>query len=61
MGWAMGRQQNRQLVIDALTMAIEHRRPEPGLIHHFSSVTTQPVTLWALPSFLEAYETLEPR
>lgn len=33
-GWAMGRQQNRQLVIDALTMAIEHRRPRPGLIHH---------------------------
>jgi len=33
-GWAMGRQQNRQLVIDALTMAIEHRRPTPGLIHH---------------------------
>lgn len=33
-GWAMGRQQNRQLVIDALTMAIEHRRPKPGLVHH---------------------------
>jgi putative transposase len=33
-GWAMGRQQNRPLVIDALTMAIVHRRPQPGLIHH---------------------------
>ena len=33
-GWAMGRQQNRPLVIDALTMAIAHRRPQPGLIHH---------------------------
>lgn len=33
-GWAMGRQQNRQLIIDALTMAIEHRRPTPGLVHH---------------------------
>lgn len=33
-GWAMGSQQNRSLVIDALTMAIEHRRPQPGLIHH---------------------------
>ena len=33
-GWAMGRQQNRPLVIDALTMAIEQRRPKPGLIHH---------------------------
>lgn len=33
-GWAMGNQQNRQLVSDALTMAIEHRRPGSGLIHH---------------------------
>lgn len=33
-GWAMGRQQNRQLVMGALTMAIEHRQPKPGLIHH---------------------------
>ena len=33
-GWAMGRQQNRQLVMDALTMAIARRRPPPGLIHH---------------------------
>jgi transposase InsO family protein len=33
-GWAMREQQNRQLVIDALTMAIQHRQPPPGLIHH---------------------------
>jgi putative transposase len=33
-GWAMGDRQNRQLAIDALTMAIERRQPEPGLIHH---------------------------
>jgi transposase InsO family protein len=33
-GWAMSEQQNRPLVIDALTMAIAHRRPKPGLIHH---------------------------
>lgn len=33
-GWAMSDRQNRQLAIDALTMAIERRRPEPGLIHH---------------------------
>lgn len=33
-GWSMSPQLNRQLVIDALTMAIEHRRPAPGLIHH---------------------------
>jgi putative transposase len=33
-GWAMGTQMNRQLVIDALMMAIEQRRPAPGLVHH---------------------------
>lgn len=33
-GWAMSEKQNRQLAIDALTMAIERRQPEPGLIHH---------------------------
>lgn len=33
-GWAMSATMNRALVIDALTMAIEHRRPRHGLIHH---------------------------
>lgn len=33
-GWAMGDRQNRQLAIDALSMAIERRQPPPGLIHH---------------------------
>lgn len=33
-GWAMSEKQNRQLAIDALTMAIERRQPESGLIHH---------------------------
>lgn len=33
-GWSMGHQMNRRLVIDALTMAIEQRQPLPGLIHH---------------------------
>jgi putative transposase len=33
-GWAMGSQMNRQLVIDALMMAIQQRRPAPGLVHH---------------------------
>jgi putative transposase len=33
-GWAMSARQNRQLVIDALSMAIERRKPKPGLIHH---------------------------
>lgn len=33
-GWAMSDLQNRQLALDALTMAIVHRQPQPGLIHH---------------------------
>jgi len=33
-GWAMNNSNNRQLVCDALTMAIQHRQPKPGLLHH---------------------------
>ena len=33
-GWSMSRWSNRHLVIDALSMAIGSRRPEPVLIHH---------------------------
>ena len=33
-GWSMSDKQNRYLVKDALLMAIENRKPEPGLIHH---------------------------
>lgn len=33
-GWAMSASNNRQLVCDALTMAIEHREPSAGLLHH---------------------------
>jgi transposase InsO family protein len=33
-GWAMSERINQPLVTDALQMAIEHRQPEPGLIHH---------------------------
>lgn len=33
-GWAMHRRINLPLVIEALTMAIEQRRPNPGLVHH---------------------------
>lgn len=33
-GWAMGNRNNRQLVCDALNMAIAHRQPKPGLLHH---------------------------
>ena len=33
-GWSMGERLNEPLVTAALTMAIEHRNPKPGLIHH---------------------------
>lgn len=33
-GWAMSNRIDQKLVIDALRMAIEQRRPESGLIHH---------------------------
>jgi transposase InsO family protein len=33
-GWAMSDSLQRQLVLDALTMALQARRPPPGLIHH---------------------------
>jgi len=33
-GWAMSASNNGQLVCDALTMAITHRQPKPGLLHH---------------------------
>jgi putative transposase len=33
-GWSMSNRINQQLVIDALIMAIQQRKPDPGLIHH---------------------------
>ena len=33
-GWAMQARADRALATDALTMALLHRRPQPGLIHH---------------------------
>lgn len=33
-GWAMSNRMKRQLVIDALLMAIWHRKPDKGLLHH---------------------------
>lgn len=33
-GWSMSNNNNGQLVKDSLEMAIEHRQPGPGLIHH---------------------------
>ena len=33
-GWSMSRRINRHLVVNALTMALDQRRPGSGLIHH---------------------------
>ena len=33
-GWSMGDSPNEALTLGALNMAIEHRSPKPGLIHH---------------------------
>jgi putative transposase len=33
-GWSMADHMRTELVLDALGMALEHRRPAPGLIHH---------------------------
>ena len=33
-GWSMATHMRSSLVVDALTMALARRRPEPGLIHH---------------------------
>lgn len=33
-GWSMAAHLRTELVLDALEMALWHRRPEPGLVHH---------------------------
>jgi len=33
-GWAMHERMTRQLTLDALTMALTHRQPARGLLHH---------------------------
>lgn len=33
-GWSMSRRNDQPLALDALQMAIQQRRPSPGLIHH---------------------------
>ena len=33
-GWSMSRRINRHLVVNALNMALDRRRPGPDLIHH---------------------------
>ncbi len=34
MGWSIAEHQTTELVVNALTMAIARRQPEPGLMHH---------------------------
>jgi transposase InsO family protein len=33
-GWSMAEHMRSELVTDALNMAVQRRRPEPGLVHH---------------------------
>ena len=33
-GWSMSRRVDRQIVVDAMQMALDQRRPKAGLIHH---------------------------
>lgn len=33
-GWSMSRRNDKQLVLNALDMALIHRQPGPGLLHH---------------------------
>jgi len=33
-GWSMADHMRTELVLDALAMALDHRRPAPGLVHH---------------------------
>ena len=39
-GWTMSASNNTQLVCDALRMAIEHRAPQAGLLHHLDQDMT---------------------
>ena len=43
-GWSMADHMRHELVVDALQMALHHRRPDPGLIHH-SDAGSQYVSL----------------
>ena len=41
-GWAMREHMRAELTIAALTMAIQRRRPGPGLIHHSAAAASMP-------------------
>ena len=46
-GWSMKERPNQELVNDALMMAVERRRPEPGLIHHSDQGRLYASTIYA--------------
>jgi putative transposase len=46
-GWAMADHLRTALVEDALAMAVQHRRPAAGLIHHSDSEYVGAVSSWA--------------
>ena len=33
-GWSMSKRMTKELVLEALAMAVKHRKPGPGLVHH---------------------------
>jgi putative transposase len=47
-GWSMADHMRHELVVDALTMAVSRRRPEPGLIHHSDSEYVLAGCLWVV-------------
>lgn len=47
-GWSMSNSNNGQLVKDALDMAVQHRQPDEGLIHHTDRGST-----YAMQSYRE--------
>ncbi len=40
-GWSMREDLRAELVVDAISMAVVRRRPEPGLVHHSDSETAR--------------------
>ena len=45
-GWAMGPQPNQALALSALDMALSHRRPPAGLVHHTDRGATYSATAY---------------
>jgi len=45
-GWAMGPQPNQQLALKALEMALHHRSPAAGLVHHTDRGATYSATAY---------------